>query len=103
MKCITIIIHTDDQQELTRQLRAIEQVQGFTTFHAEGHGQQAEQDVFLSARDQIVGSSPQVGAKIILQDENLDAVIGALRCAKETGKITSAYYWITAVEQDGHL
>jgi len=103
MKCVTIIIHTDDQQELTRQLRAIEQIQGFTIFHAEGHGQKAEQDAFLSARGQIVGSTPQVGAKIILQDENLDVVIGVLRRAKEAGKITSAYYWITAVEQDGHL
>ncbi len=103
MKSLTIVVHTDDQQDLTNQLRTIEQVQGFTLNHIEGHGIEPEQDAFLSARDDVVGSSPRVRTDIVLQDSDLDTVLNALRDAKEGGKMKGAYYWVTAVEQEGHL
>ena len=97
MKSLTIIIHTDDQQELTNQLRTIEQVRGFTISHIEGHGIEPEQDAFLSARDDVVGSTPRVRAEIVLQDSDVDTVLDALR------NLVGARYWVTAVEQEGHL
>ncbi|ATX80156.1 nitrogen regulatory protein P-II family [Mariprofundus aestuarium] len=103
MKCLTIIIHTDDQQELTNQLRTIGQVQGFTMNHVEGHGIEPEQDSFLSARDSVVGAIPRVRADIVLQDSDLDVVLNTLRNARASGQMKGAYYWVTAVEQDGHL
>jgi len=103
MKSLTIIIHTDDQQELTNQLRTIGQVQGFTMNHVEGHGIELEHDAFLSARDKVVGGCPRVRADIVLQDSDLDDVLSALRAAREDGKMKGTYYWVTAVEQDGHL
>ncbi len=103
MKSLTIIIHTDDQQELTNQLRTIEQVQGFTMNHVEGHGIEPEQDTFLSARDKVVGATPRVRADIVLQYSDLDTVLNALRGTREAGKIKPIRYWVTAVEQDGHL
>jgi nitrogen regulatory protein P-II 1 len=103
MKSLTIIAHTDDQQELTNQLRTIEQVKGFTLSHIEGHGVEPEDDSFLLARDKVVGASPRVRADIVLQDSDLDTVLNALRDAKEGGKMKGAYYWVTAVEQKGHL
>lgn len=103
MKNLTIIIHTDDQQDLTNQLRVIDQVQGFTISHIEGHGIDLEQDAFLSARDDVVGSSPRVKADIVLQDSDVDTVLDALRDVAGGGKMKGAYYWVTSVEQDGHL
>ena len=103
MKSLIIIIHTDDQQELTNQLRSIEQVQGFTLGHIEGHGIELEHDAFLSARDKVVGANPRVRADIVLQDSDLDDVLNALRNARDSGQMKDAYFWVTAVEQDGHL
>jgi len=103
MKCLTIIIHTDDQQELTNQLRTIGQVQGFTMNHVEGHGIEPEQDSFLSARDSVVGAIPRLRADIVLQDSDLDVVLNTLRNARASDQMKGAYYWVTAVEQDGHL
>jgi len=103
MKNLTIVVHTDDQQELTNQLRKIEQAQGFTVSHIEGHGIEPEQDAFLSARDEVVGASPKVRADIVLQDSDLDVVLNSIRNVRESGQIKGAYYWVTAVEQDGHL
>jgi len=105
MKNLTIITHTDDQQDLINLLRTTDQVLGFTLSHIEGHGTEAEteHDPFLSARDEVVGISPRVRVEIILHDNDLDTVISILRDAKERGKMNSAYYWVSAVEQEGHL
>ncbi len=103
MKRLTIIVHTDEEQEVTHQLRTIEQAQGFTLSHIEGHGIESEHDPFLSARDEVVGASPRVRADIVLQDNDLDAVLNILRDAKEAGKMNDAYYWVSPVEQEGHL
>jgi nitrogen regulatory protein P-II 1 len=103
MKSLTIVVHTDDQQDLTNQLREIDQVQGFTISHIEGHGIEPEQDAFLSARDDVVGSSPRVRADIVLQDSDVDTVLDALRDVVGTGNMKGAHYWVTAVEQEGHL
>jgi len=103
MKSLTIIVHTDDQQDLTKQLRSIEQVAGFTLTHLEGHGVEPEHDAFLAARDKVVGASPRVRADIVLQDSDLDTALHALRDAKKLGKIKGAYYWVSPVEQEGHL
>jgi nitrogen regulatory protein P-II 1 len=103
MKSLTMVIHTDDQQDLNNQLRVIDQVQGFTISHVEGHGIELEQDAFLSARDDVVGSSPRMKADIVLQDSDVDTVLDALRDVVANGKMKGAYYWVTSVEQNGHL
>ena len=103
MKSLTIIVHTDDQQDLTNLLRTIEQIHGFTLNHIEGHGLESEHDPFLSARDEVVGASPRVRADIVLQDGDLGVVLKTLRDLKESGKMNGAYYWVSPVEQEGHL
>jgi len=103
MKNLTIFIHTDDQQDLTNQLRTIEHVKGFSLFRVEGHGQEAEHDAFLSARDNVVGSSPRIRADVVLKDGDVDTVLDAFRNMTSTGKMKGAHYWVTAVEQEGHL
>ncbi len=49
MKHLTLIIHTDVQQDMPDQLRNLEQVSGFTFSHAED-GVEVESDPFLSAQ-----------------------------------------------------
>jgi len=100
---LTVIIHTDDRQNLIFQLRAMEQVAGFTTHHAEGHGIEKEQDAFLSSRDNMVGSVPRIRCDIVLHRNNLDAVLEMIRCERERGALSAVYYWVTAVDQEGYL
>ena len=102
MKNMTLIIHTDAQQDLTDQLRSLEQVSGFTFSHVEGHGIKQETDAFLSARDKVVGHTPRIRLDILLQEADIDSVLETLRS-------TSSYieghgiYWVTPVERNGHL
>ncbi|NOZ55024.1 MAG: DUF3240 domain-containing protein [Gammaproteobacteria bacterium] len=102
MKHLTLIVHTNIQQDLADQLRSMKQVPGFTFSHAEGHGVQVESDPFLSARDKVVGYTPRVRVDILLQDDDVASVLDTLR-HKPDGIKNHGIYWVTAVEQNGHL
>ncbi len=106
MKHLTLIIHTNVQQDMADQLRNLEQVSGFTFSHVEGHGVQAESDPFLSARDKVVGYTPRIRVDILLEDSNVESVLDALRnntYGVEGADKYRGIYWVTAVEQNGRL
>lgn len=103
MKHLTLIIHTNAQQDLADELRNLEQqVTGFTFSHVEGHGVQVESDPFLSARDKVVGYTPRVRVDILLEDGNVESVLDTLR-STTYGVEGNGIYWLTAVEQSGRL
>ena len=102
MKHLTLIIHTNAQQDLADQLRSLEQVSGFTFSHVEGHGVQVENDPLLSTRDKVVGYTPRIRVDILLEDGDVDLVLESLR-KTSYGVKGQGLYWITAVEQNGHL
>ncbi len=102
MKHLSIIIHTNTQQDLADQLRSMGQLSGFTFSHVEGHGVQAESDPLLSARDKVVGFVPRVRVDILLKDHDVDTVLDTLRGAIY-GIEGQSIYWVTAVEQNGRL
>ncbi|MDQ7057237.1 MAG: DUF3240 family protein [Ghiorsea sp.] len=104
MKQLTLIVRSRIQQDLTDQLRMMEQIHGFTLSHVEGHGEQAEGDPFLSARDKVVGYTPRIRIDVVLRAVDLDIVLQELKKTiggSKSGK--GIYYWVAAVEQSGHL
>ena len=102
MKLLTLIVHTDVQQELVTLLQEIETVSGFTFMHVEGHGEEIETDKFLSARDKVVGYAPRIRTELLLEDKDIDSVLGTL-CDKENNIVGQGVYWVTPVEKGGHL
>ena len=102
MKNLTLIVHADVQQALADTLRSIKQASGFTFGHIEGHGAQDGRDPTLSARDRVVGYTPQVRVDILLEDGDVEHVLQALRDA-DCGLAGRGIYWITPVEQRGRL
>jgi len=102
MKHLTLIIHTNEQQDLADQLRTLKPISGFTFSHAEGHGVQVESDPFLSARDKVVGYTPRVRVDILLEDSDIGSVLDTLRNTTY-GIKDHGIYWVTPVEQSGRL
>jgi len=102
MKNLTIIIHTNLQQDIADQLRSMEKISGFTFSHAEGHGVQIENDPFLSARDRVVGYTPRIRVDILLQDNDVDSVLESLRNSTN-GIKGQGIYWVMSVEENGQL
>ena len=102
MKSLVMIIHTSAQQGIADLLRGLDQIKGFTFSHAEGHGIHSEEDLFLSARDKVVGYMPQMRVDILLEDSDVEIVLSAIRTAQGI-TIDQGFYWVTPVELHGHL
>ena len=101
MKKLTLIVHANAQQMLADTLRGIPKVQGFIFTHIEGHGTQDERDPTLSARDRVVGYTPQVRVDIVLEEADVATVLTVIR---DNGGVTSrGVYWVAALEQFGRL
>lgn len=101
MKNLVIIVHANAQQGLADLLRGLEQIEGFTFSHAEGHGVHSEQDPFLSPRDKVVGYTPQVRVDILLEDKDVDSVLAGIRA--DNSFAGQGFYWVASVEKRGHL
>lgn len=102
MKNLILIARADSQQRLADTLRGLQQVSGFTFTPVEGHGAQAAQDYSISARDHVVGYTPQVRVDILLEAAHIKPVLAALS-RPDVGLRGRCIYWITAVEQHGQL
>ncbi len=102
MKNLVMVVHASVQQELADTLRCLEQIQGFTFSHVEGHSSQSDQDPFLSARDRVVGYVPRIRVDILLEDGDVDPVLSAL-CGERAETSWQGVYWVTAVERYGRL
>lgn len=102
MKNLTLIVHADIQQALADVLRGLKQVSGFTFTHVQGHGPQDEHDPMLSARDRVVGYTPHGRVDIVLDDNDVDAVLHALR-EPHGGLAGRGVYWVTDVIKQGRL
>jgi nitrogen regulatory protein P-II 1 len=102
MKVLTLIVHTQVQQQLTELLRSMDQAPGFTFTHVEGYGSEIEHDAFVAARDQALGNVPRIRTDILLQDNDVEPVLARL-LARHNNVIGQGVYWLTPVEQGGHI
>ncbi len=102
MKHLILVIHTSVQQELADHLRTLEYISGFTFCQVEGHGVQIDGDPFLSARDKVVGYTPRARVDILLEDADVNRVLDSIRSTTQ-GIAGRGIYWVTTVEQNGHL
>ena len=102
MKILTLIVHTNVQQELSDLLRTVDQVSGFTFTHVEGHGNEIEKDGFLAAHDEAVGYVPRIRTDLLLEDADVDSVLAAISAADFEIK-GQGFYWVTSAENGGHL
>ena len=101
MRRLTLIVHANTQQMLADVLRDIPPVQGFIFTKVEGHGAQDEHDSTLSARDRVVGYTPQVRVDIVLDDGDVATVLAALR---DSGSVAGrGVYWVAALEEFGRV
>lgn len=102
MKNLTLIVHADMEEVLADTLRALSGVAAFTFARIESHDAQEAGDASLSARDRVVGYTPHVRVDLILEDQQVAAVLVALR-ANDSGIAGRGRYWVTDIEVEGTL
>lgn len=102
MKNLVLIVHADSEEMLADTLRALPGISGFTFVHIESHDAQDMNDASLSTRDRVAGYTPHVRVDLILENEQVAAVLAALR-RDGSGIRGRGRYWVTDVASEGAL
>lgn len=101
MKKLSIVVHKSLQEELADCLRSLK-LQSFMFSHIEEHSSQLKEDVFLSARDKVVGYVPKVRVDIILDDNRTKTLIDELK-GSGVSFAGKGFYWVCDIGKAGEL
>ena len=98
MKKIEAIIKPFKLDEVKEALQEIG-VQGLSVIEAKGFGRQKGHTELYRGAEYIVDFLPKVKIEVVINDEILDEVIGAIISAARTGKIGDGKIFVSDVQQ----
>lgn len=97
MKKIEAIIKPFKLDEVKEALQDVG-LQGITVTEAKGFGRQKGHTELYRGAEYVVDFLPKVKVEVVLVDENVDAVIEAIRNAAQTGRIGDGKIFVSNVE-----
>ena len=98
MKLITAILKPVKLDEVKIALQAIG-VKGMTVSEASGVGRQLGRTEVYRGAGYTVNLIPKVRLEVIVNDEEVDAVVSAIVDTAKSGTIGDGKVWVTAIEE----
>ena len=98
MKLVTAIIKPFKLDDVRESLSEIG-VQGITVTEVKGFGRQKGHTELYRGAEYVVDFLPKVKVEVVLADENVEAVIDAIRNAAQTGRIGDGKIFVSNVEE----
>jgi nitrogen regulatory protein P-II 1 len=98
MKKVEAIIRTSKLEEVKESLWSIG-VRGMTVTEAKGFGRQKGQTEFYRGAEYTVDLRPKLKLEIIVHDEQVGQVVGAIREVARTGRIGDGKIFVLPVEE----
>ena len=98
MKLITAIVKPFKLDDVKDALKAIG-IQGMTVSEVRGFGRQGGHSETYRGAEYTIEFVPKVRLELVIEDNEVDNVISAIRTAANTGKIGDGKVWITSVER----
>ena len=98
MKLITAILKPVKLDEVKIALQAIG-VKGMTVSEASGVGRQLGRTEVYRGAEYTVNLIPKVRLEVIVNDEEVDAVVSAIVDTAKSGTIGDGKVWVTAIEE----
>jgi nitrogen regulatory protein P-II 1 len=98
MKKIEAIIKPFKLDEVKEALQEVG-LQGITVTEAKGFGRQKGHTELYRGAEYVVDFLPKVKVEVVLADENVEAVIDAIRNAAQTGRIGDGKIFVSNVEE----
>ena len=98
MKLISAIIKPFKLDDVKEALRGMG-VNGMTVFEVQGFGRQRGHTEVYRGTEYTVDFVPKVKVEVLVDDNDVDRVIGAIVSAARTDKIGDGKVWVTPVEQ----
>lgn len=98
MKLITAIVKPFKLDDVKDALKAMG-IQGMTVSEVRGFGRQGGHSETYRGAEYTIEFVPKVRLELVIEDNDVDSVISAIRTAANTGKIGDGKVWITSVER----
>jgi len=98
VKLINAILKQFKLDDVKDALKAI-CIQGMTVSEVRGFGRQGGHSETYRGAEYTIEFVPKVRLELVIEDNDVDNVITAIRTAANTGKIGDGKVWITSVER----
>ena len=98
MKKIEAIIKPFKLDEVKEALQEVG-LQGITVLEAKGFGRQKGHTELYRGAEYVIDFLPKVKIEVVVNDDQVDGAIEAIRKAAETGRIGDGKIFVTNVEQ----
>ncbi|MEL6965898.1 MAG: P-II family nitrogen regulator [Pseudomonadota bacterium] len=98
MKKIEAIIKPFKLDEVKEALQDVG-LQGITVLEAKGFGRQKGHTELYRGAEYVIDFLPKVKIEVVVNDDQLDPALEAIRAAAETGRIGDGKIFVTAIEQ----
>jgi nitrogen regulatory protein P-II 1 len=97
MKLVTAIIRPYKLEDVKQALERVG-VKGLTVSEVSGFGRQGGHVEVYRGAEYVVSLVPKVRVEVVIADEDVDLVVGAITAAAQTGRIGDGKVWVTPVE-----
>ena len=98
MKKIEAIIKPFKLDEVKEALQEVG-LQGITVLEAKGFGRQKGHTELYRGAEYVIDFLPKVKIEVVVNDEQVDSAIEAIRKAAETGRIGDGKIFVSPIEQ----
>ncbi len=98
MKKIEAIIKPFKLDEVKEALQEVG-LQGITVLEAKGFGRQKGHTELYRGAEYVIDFLPKVKVEVVVNDDQVDAAIEAIKKAAETGRIGDGKIFVSAIEQ----
>ncbi|MCE2764312.1 MAG: P-II family nitrogen regulator [Ilumatobacteraceae bacterium] len=98
MKLITAIVKPFKLDDVKDALKAAG-VQGITVSEVRGFGRQGGHTETYRGAEYKIDFVPKVRLEIVVDDQDVDGVVAAVKAAASTGKIGDGKIWVTGVDR----
>jgi nitrogen regulatory protein P-II 1 len=98
MKMVTAVVRPARLEEITTALERVG-IRGVTVHQCRGFGRQGGHVEVYRGAEHLVSLVPKVRLEVLVADERVDQVIGAILDAARTGRIGDGKVWVSPVEE----
>jgi nitrogen regulatory protein P-II 1 len=97
MKLVTAIVKPFKLEEIKEALNALG-VEGLTVSEASGYGRQRGHTEVYRGAEYTVDLVPKVRLEVLIDDEQVDAIVASIVQTAHTGRIGDGKVWVVPVE-----
>ena len=97
MKLVTAVVKPHKWEDVRVALEAAG-VTGMTVSEVSGYGRQKGHTEVYRGAEYDISLVPKVRIEIVVDDADVDAVVGAITSSAQTGRIGDGKVWVSAVE-----